>query len=63
MQRQNIVVVIFINNYILHDFLKTECYGNLKKACKVHGWSYSTMSKKKLPVTKDGWFIQRIPFL
>lgn len=62
MQRQNIIVLIMIEDINDPSTTKTECYGNLKKACKLHGWSYSTMSKKHLPQVKDHWLIQRIPF-
>lgn len=56
MQRQNIIVLIQMCDF------RTKSYGNLKKACGVYGWNYSTMSKKKLPQKKDGWLIQRVPF-
>ena len=65
MQRQNIIVLTMVVNMpeiIMYGEKFQECYGNLKKACKVHEWSYSTMSKKRLPQIKDGWLIQRVPF-
>lgn len=65
MQRQNIIVltqVIDMTDVIMYGDSFQECYGNLKKACNAHKWSYSTISKKKLPQVKDGWLIQRVPF-
>ena len=56
MQRKNIIVVINI------ETLKTDVYGNLRKACESHGLVYNTIVQKKLPVTKEGLLIQRLPF-
>lgn len=61
MQRQSIIVVI--DKLLNRDFLSAECFGNLKKACKAHGWTYNTMVQKKLPQEKDGYLIQRVPFI
>ncbi len=55
MQRQNIIVII-------DEYGTVECWGNLKKACKAHGWVYNTIVQKKMPIDHDGWEIQRIPF-
>jgi len=55
MQRKNIIVVV-------HEDKTAETYGNLKKACKVHGLKYNTIVQKKLPITKNGLYIQRVPF-
>ena len=56
MQRKNIIVVINI------ETLKTECYGNLKKACEAHGLVYNTTVQKKLPLTKENLLVQRVIF-
>jgi len=56
MQRQNITVVIQMCDF------RTETYGSLKKACVAHEWVYNTIVQKKLPIEKDGWLIQRVPF-
>lgn len=56
MQRKNIIVVIDI------ETLKTECYGNLRKACDAHGLVYNTIVKRKLPITKDCLLVQRLKF-
>lgn len=55
MKRQNVIVII--------TQAKTECWGNLKKACIAHGWAYSTLSKRKLPIEYEGYRIERVPFL
>lgn len=54
MQRQSIIVLI--------NDEQVEAWGSLKEACKMHGWSYSTMVQRKLPAYKDGWQIHRRPF-
>ena len=61
MQRQSIIILLKITGPG-DEVTETEAWGNLKKACKNHGWNYSTMSKKKLPQEKDEWLIQRVPF-
>lgn len=55
MQRKSIIVVI-------HEDKKADCYGNLKKACNAHNLVYNTIVQKKLPLYKNGLFIQRVPF-
>ena len=57
MPRKNIIVVIDI------ETLKTDCYGNLKKACEDHGLVYNTIVQKKLPLTKHGLLVQRVAFV
>ena len=57
MPRKNIIVVINI------ETLKTDCYGNLKKACEAHGLVYNTTVQKKLPLTKEGLLVQRVAFV
>ncbi len=54
MQRQNTIVLI--------NLPYVESWGSLKEACTMHGWSYSTISKKKLPIEHEGWLIYRCPF-
>ena len=54
MQRQSIIVLI--------NCEKVEAWGNLKEACEKHGWSYHTVSRKKLPTEWKGWKIYRVPF-
>ena len=55
MQRQNIIVIV-------HEDKTAETYGNLKKACVAHNLVYNTIVQKKLPITKNGLFIQRVKF-
>jgi uncharacterized membrane protein len=55
MKRQTIIVII--------TPAKTECWGNLKKACIAHNWAYNTLSKRQLPIEYDGCKIERVPFL
>jgi len=55
MKRQTIIVIITPTSI--------ECWGNLKKACIVHGWAYNTLSKRKLPIEYEGYRIERVPFL
>ena len=40
-----------------------EVWGNLKKACHVHGWKYNTLSRKGNRFKKDGYEIFRLQFL
>ncbi len=54
MQRQSIIVLI--------KGEQVETWGSLKEACTKHGWPYSTIVQKKLPIEKDGWEIHRRPF-
>jgi len=54
MQRQSIIVLI--------NGEQVEAWGSVKEACKMHGWSYSTIVQKKLPTEKNGWKIYRCPF-
>lgn len=60
MKRKNIIIVIDLELSVIE--IVPECYGNLKKACTQHGWVYNTIIKQKLPIVKDGWLIQRVPF-
>lgn len=39
------------------------CRGNLKKLCEEMGWSYSTLSKKRLPLEHEGFTIYRVEFI
>jgi hypothetical protein len=39
-----------------------EVWGSLTRACKERGWSYHTVSRKKLPNEFKGWRIDRLPF-
>jgi hypothetical protein len=55
MNRQTVIVIITPDTI--------ECWGNLKKACLHHGWSYNTLSRKKLPLEYQGIKIYRVPFL
>jgi hypothetical protein len=55
MKRQTVIVIITPD--------KTECWGNLKKACIAHNWAYNTLSKRQLPIEYDGCKIERVPFL
>ena len=59
MKRINIVILITLDPDT-SEFIYT-AYGNLKKACNEKGWSYSTISKQKLPYVYRGWIIDRIP--
>lgn len=54
MDRKNILVLI-IGDHV-------ETWGNLKKVCDVHKWSYWTLSKKEFPIIHDGWVIHKVPF-
>jgi len=54
MKRQTIIVII--------TPVKTECWGNFKKACIAHNWAYNTLSKRQLPIEYDGCKIERVPF-
>ena len=65
MNRQNIIVltqVVDMNEVILYGKGFQECYGNLKKACDVHGWTYNTLVKKKMPFVVGSWLVHRVPF-
>jgi len=55
MKRQTVIVIITPD-------LQVECWGNLKKACIDKGWSYNSMSRKKLPVEYRESKIYRVPF-
>jgi hypothetical protein len=55
MNRKTVIIII--------TPVKTECWGNFKKACKAHGWAYNTLSKRKLPIEYEGYRIERVPFL
>lgn len=55
MKRQTVIVIITPE--------KTECWGNLKKACIAYGWAYNTLSKRKLPIKYEDYRIERVPFL
>jgi len=55
MQRKNIIVIV-------KEDMTAECFGNLKKACNANKLVYNTIVKKKLPLMKNGLFIQRVPF-
>lgn len=54
MQRQNVTVLI--------KDRQVETWGSLKKACRAHGWKYSTMGQRALPTTFEGWSIFRSKF-
>jgi len=54
MQRQSIIVLISGD--------QVEAWGSLKEACEKHGWSYNTISRKKLPTEWKGWIIHRRTF-
>ena len=54
MQRQSIIVLI--------NGEKLEAWGSVKEACTKHGWSYNTISRKKLPTDWKGWKIHRCRF-
>lgn len=54
MQRQSIIVLI--------NGPHVEAWGNLKRACNEHGFSYYAISQRKLPTEQDGWMIYRVPF-
>jgi len=57
MNRQTVIVIIT-------PILQTiECWGNLKKACTAHGWSYNTLSKRKLPIEYEGYRIENVVHL
>ena len=57
MKRQTVIVII------TPTLQNIECWGNLKKACIAHRWSYNTLSKRKLPTEYEGYRIERVPFL
>lgn len=54
---------------------QVETWSNLKKACQGHGWepdnpkqknhpwNYKLLIKEKLPLTIEGWKVQRTPYL
>jgi hypothetical protein len=39
-----------------------ELWGNLKKACHVHGWKYNTLSRKGNQFKKDNHEVFRLQF-
>ena len=41
---------------------QVEAWGSLKEACNQHGWSYNTISRRKLPTEWKEWQIHRCPF-
>ncbi len=70
MQRQSIIVLIkkSFNETKSEEITEVEvteqveAWGSLKEACQKHGWSYNTVSRKKLPVQYKDWLIHRCPF-
>lgn len=54
MERKSVIVIITSSDI--------EVWGNLKLACFHKNWSYSTISKQKLPIQKDGYEIHRCEF-
>lgn len=56
MNRQTIIVIITPGK-------EPETCGNFKKACESKGWSYNTLSKRKMPIEFEGSTIYRVPFL
>jgi len=72
MQRQSIIVLIKISpdpkdiglmwDELRSDEFHVEAWGSLKEVCTKHGWSYSTVVQKKLPIEWKGWQIHRCPF-
>lgn len=41
---------------------RMECWGSLAEICRIHGFNYHTLKKKKFPFIHDGWVINKIPF-
>jgi len=61
MQRQSIIVLIKLVSHC-DEPKDVEAWGSLKEACTMHGWSYNTLSRKKLPIQHKDWLIHRVPF-
>ena len=55
MKRQTVIVII--------TPVKTECWGNLKKACEAKGSKYNTLSRLRPPFEYRGHRIYRVPFM
>lgn len=39
-----------------------ECWGSLTEVCRIHGFNYNTLKKRKFPFEHNGWIINKVPF-
>ena len=39
-----------------------ECWGSVSEMCRIHGFNYHTLIKRKFPFEQSGWIINKVPF-
>ena len=62
---KTVIIVIDVSTMLdmtTLDKAEPECYSSLAAVCRVKGWKYCSVSRKKLPVEYRGVRIWRVDF-